>query len=148
MLRADRLILEHMELASIAADLLRRAEARPIDLTSIAASRWSLSRQLLAHLATEDRLLYPMLRRSPDRAAAALADRFANELGGLADTFKDYMRHWTAERIMHDPDGFERDTRALSKQLDERIRREEAELYRHIPDMRTVAKVDVAARRA
>jgi len=148
MLRADRLILEHMQLASIAADLLAHAAARPIDPASIAASRWSLSRQLLAHLATEDRVLYPMLRRSPDRATAALADRFAAELGGLADTFKDYMRHWTAERLARDPDGFERDTRGLSAWLDERIRREEAELYRHIPDMRTVATVDVAARGA
>ncbi len=148
MLRADRLILEHLELASIAADLLRHAEARPIDPAAIATTRWSLSRQLLAHLATEDRLLYPMLRRSPDQATAALADRFAAELGGLAEMFKDYMRHWTAERMACDPDGFERDTRALSTQLDERIRREEAELYRHIPDPQMVAKVDVAARRA
>jgi len=148
MLRADRLILEHMELASVAADLLCHAQARPIDPAAVAMARWSLSRQLLAHLATEDRLLYPMLRRSPDPRTAALADRFATELGGLADTFKAYMRHWTAERIARDADGFERDTRTLSAQLDERIRREEAELYRHIPDTRTAAKVDVAARGA
>lgn len=148
MLRADRLILEHLELAAIAADLVRHAEARPIDPAAIATARWSLSRQLLAHLATEDRLLYPMLRRSPDPATAALAARFAAELGGLADAFKDYIRHWTPERMARDPDGFERDTRALSAQLDERIRREEAELYRHIPDTHPAAKVDVAARRA
>ncbi|PXA91856.1 cation-binding protein [Nostoc sp. 3335mG] len=148
MLRADRLILEHLQLASTAADLLRHAEARPIDPAGIATARWSLSRQLFAHLAKEDRLLYPLLRRSPDRATAALADRFAAELGGLADRFREYMCRWTAERIARDPDGFERDTRALSMQLDERIRREEAELYRHIPAMQAVATVDVAARGA
>ena len=148
MLSAERLILEHLQLASVAADLLHHAEARPIDPASVATARWSLRRQLLAHLATEDRLLYPMLRRSPDRTTAELAERFATELGGLADTFKDYMLGWTPERMQRDPDGFERDTHALFERLGERIRREEAELYRHIPDMRTVAKVDVAARRA
>ncbi len=148
MLRAEDLIREHLQLASVAADLLRHAEARPIDPASIATTRWSLSRLLFAHLATEDRVLYPMLRRSADRKTAELADRFATELGGLADTFKGYMLDWTAERIQRDPDGFERDTRMLYARLGERIRREEAELYRHIPDTRSVAKVDVAARGA
>lgn len=148
MLSADRLMHEHLELAAAAAELLRHATVRPVDPAAIATARWSLSRQLFAHLATEDLLLYPMLRRSRDAATARLAERFAAELGGLADGFRDYMRRWDAERIGRDPEGFERETRTLAEQLGERIRREETELYRHIPDARTAPKVDVGVRAA
>lgn len=148
MLRIDQLIAEHMSVATTAADLLHLAETRPIDPVRIAATRWSLSRQLIAHLATEDRLVYPMLRRSPNRATALLAERFAVELGGLADRFKAYMLHWSGDRIERDPDGFAADTRRFSALLNERIRREEAELYRHIPATAPIATVDARARPA
>ncbi|MEH3039970.1 MAG: hemerythrin domain-containing protein [Sphingomonas paucimobilis] len=148
MLDPDNLLSEHLAIEGIAADLTHHAAQRPLDAAAVAKTRWALSRQLLAHLAKEDRLLYPRLQRSPDAAVAALADRFAAELGGLSDAFKQYMRHWTAESIATDADGFERDTHAVLHALRNRIHHEESELYRHIPRAPAAAKVDASARAA
>ena len=148
MLDPDCLLGEHLAIEAIAADLVHHAGQRPLDTVAVAQTRWALSRHLLAHLAKEDSLLYPRLQRSPDTQVAALAHRFAAELGGLSDAFKQYMRHWSAERIAADADGFERDTHIVLSALQDRIHREESELYRHIPGAAAAAKVDAGARAA
>jgi len=148
MLSYDTLVAEHIAIETTAADLLLHAGQRPLDTAAIATTRWTLSRTLLAHLAKEDLLLYPMLRRSPVVAVADLARRSAEEVGGLSDGFKAYMRRWSGEAIARDPDGFERDTRTLVAALRDRVRHEESQLYRHIPGAATAPKVDGRARAA
>ncbi|WP_294324179.1 hemerythrin domain-containing protein [uncultured Sphingomonas sp.] len=148
MLSHDTLVAEHLDIETTAADLLLHARQRPLDPVAVATARWSLSRKLLAHLAKEDLLLYPMLRRSPAAAVADLARRSAEEVGGLADGFKAYIRHWTSEAIAGDADGFERDTQAVLAALHARILHEESQLYRHIPGAPASPKVDGSARAA
>ncbi|MDJ0278338.1 hemerythrin domain-containing protein [Sphingomonas sp. 2R-10] len=140
-LRRETLVAEHAELLAVIGDLLRHAARRPQPVADIAQLRWRLSRLLLAHLAKEDRLLHPMLQRGGDPVAAALSHRFEEEMGGLSDGFKAYMQDWDAQRIAADPGGFETATRSLATALSDRIRREETQLYRHIP----TPKVDAGA---
>ena len=148
MLSYERLVAEHLEIEIEAADLLHHAGHRPLDPTAIANSRWSFSRKSMAHLAKEDVLLYPMLRRNPVAEVAALAAEAAGDVGGLRDAFKDYMRRWTSDGIAADPDGFDRDTRAIVAALRERVLREESQLYPHIPGAPAAAKVDGRVRAA
>ena len=148
MIAYDTLVAEHLEIEIGAADLLLHAGHRPLDPIAIANSRWSFSRKLMAHLAKEDLLLYPMLRRSPQAEDAALAQRSIEEVGGLCDAFKDYMRRWTSDAMVADPDGFERDTQGLVAALRDRIQREESQLYRHIPGAPAEPKVDGRAQAA
>ncbi|WP_288414158.1 hemerythrin domain-containing protein [uncultured Sphingomonas sp.] len=148
MLSYERLVAEHQEIESDAADLLQHAGRRPLDPAAIAKTRWSFSRKLLTHLTKEDLLLYPMLRRSPLPEVAALAERAIDDVGGLGDAVKDYMRRWTSDSMTADPDGFERDTQHLVAALRDRILREESQLYRHIPGAPAEPKVDGRARAA
>ncbi len=148
MLHRDRLSDEHKAIEQIAATLLGLCAARPLDPAAVAPIRWQLSRLLLAHLATEDRLLYPLLERDPTPGVADLSRRMQVQMGGLADAFKTYMRDWDGTAIATDPDGFVHATRAVLAALSQRIRQEESQLYRHIPPPSTPRKVDAAPRRA
>lgn len=148
MLDYDTLVAEHLDIETTAADLLHHAGHRPLDAAAVATARWSLSRKLLAHLAKEDLLLYPMLQRSKVAGIADLARHSAQEVGGLCEAFKAYMRRWTGEAIAADPDGFERETRGIVAALHDRILREESQLYRHIQGAPAAPKVDGGARAA
>ncbi len=148
MLRRERLSDEHTAIEEIAAELLDQCRARPLDPVGIARTRWQLSRLLLAHLAAEDRLLYPLLEREGSAEVADLSRRMQAQMGGLADAFKAYMRDWDGGRLAADPDGFVAATRGVLSALAQRIRHEETQLYRHIPSSAAPHKVDAALRRA
>ncbi len=147
-IKRETLVEEHAGLIAIIGDLLRHAGHRPPPVAEIARLRWRLSRLLLAHLAKEDRMLHPMLQRGNDPAAAALSRRFEEEMGGLSDAFKAYMQDWDTARIEEDPGAFETASKALAAALADRIRREETQLYRHIPGEPAPAKVDAGNRAA
>jgi hypothetical protein len=148
MLDRKTLVDEHMALEAMAIDLSLHAQARPLDRGEIARTRWRLGRMLLAHLAQEDSVLHPLLQRGPCPVAAAMSRQLAHEMGGLADGFKAYIADWDGERMDADPDGFERATCDLVAALSDRIRVEETQLYRHIPDVTRPRTVDVGVRRA
>ncbi|PZT93153.1 MAG: hypothetical protein DI625_11290 [Sphingomonas sp.] len=147
-LTRETLVDEHAELTAVIGELVEQAAQRPLPASAVAPLRWRLSRLLLAHLAKEDRLLHPLLQRGGDPVAAALSRRFEEEMGGLADAFKAYMHDWNGQQIADDPDGFETATRGLAAVLADRIRREETQLYRHIPGATPPAEVDAGALRA
>ncbi len=148
MLDRETLVDEHAAIEAVAADLLVGAAQRPPDLVLLGQHRWRLSRLLLAHLAKEDRLLHPQLQRSDNAETVALSRRFEAEMGGLADAFKTFMATWDATAIADDPAGFEADARQVLTALADRIRREEMQLYRHIPPGPASHEVDAGPRRA
>ncbi|KQM98247.1 hemerythrin domain-containing protein [Sphingomonas sp. Leaf25] len=148
MLHRDRLSEEHRAIEAVAAGLLGLCATRPLDPGAVARARWQLSRLLLAHLATEDQLLYPLLERDPSPEVANLSRRMQAQMGGLADAFKAYMRDWDGTALAADPDGFVHATRAVLAALGQRIRQEESQLYRHIPPPSAPRTVDAAPRRA
>ena len=85
---------------------------------------------LTAHLASEDRLLYPEMLAAADRKTAALASRFCEEMGGLVADYARFAAHWnSAEALRANPDGFRREWTELNGALNFRIQRENAELY-------------------
>ncbi len=99
------------------------------DRGAVAALRWRLARELIAHLAVEDRWLYPMMIRDGSPKAATAALNFKREMGGLAEAFNQYMSAWHDQRIAEEWDSFRVATWKLVEVLDVRIRRENMELY-------------------
>ena len=129
MLNREQLSKEHAELDGLALRLLEAVEAerQPAGLSAL---RWRLNHVLMVHLAKEDKLLYPSLLAMP--ATKALAQRFADEMGGLAEAYLAYNAAWPIERIEADWVGFGVATRGVMKALRQRILREERDLYPRI----------------
>lgn len=84
---------------------------------------------LKMHLAAEDNFLYPKLVDHDDSKMSETAMKFQNEMGGIADVFKNYSLKWNRQTIKSDPIGFKNDTDTLFNVVGKRISREETELY-------------------
>ena len=94
------------------------------------ASVASLAGLVKAHLAMEDRSLYPRLVHSPDPHVAATAQRFVEEIGAVARVFDAYCTKWHDPlSIQKSPSVFADETRAVLEALAERISMEETELF-------------------
>jgi hemerythrin-like domain-containing protein len=83
----------------------------------------------MAHLALEDRILYPALQRQGDDRVRTTAARIQAEIGALAESFARYMAGWTDERITRDWRGFCTDSDRILDALARRIDREDRILY-------------------
>ena len=134
----DREILskEHAELDALAVRLLAMVDGVGPD-TGLSALRWRLNHVLMVHLAKEDKLLYPKLLAFPE--TRALARRFAEEMGGLAEAYLAYYAAWPIERVEADWAGFGAATRGVMKALRQRILREERDLYPRIAQATSAA---------
>lgn len=91
--------------------------------------RHELSSVVIAHLKSEDWLLYPRLLKSPSSTLARKARAFSDEMGGLAGVYATYADEWTAHRIEDDWVGYCEETCGLVDALIRRIERENKELY-------------------
>ncbi|MEZ5655611.1 MAG: hemerythrin domain-containing protein [Sphingobium sp.] len=118
---------QHEELECAAAALLQAVVAN--DRKSVPQLRWRLARSLIAHLAVEDKFLYPKAIAGNDRAVADLALAFQQEMGGLADAFSKHMSNWTDQKITDDWPGYSAEIKHILACLGQRIERENEELY-------------------
>jgi hypothetical protein len=76
------------------------------------------------------KVLYPELRHHEDASVAALAQRFEQEMSGIAGAVEAYGKRWpTASAITADPAGFIAETTQVLETLAKRIAREDSELY-------------------
>ena len=90
--------------------------------------RRQLTSTLVAHLKTEDWVLYPRLMASPDPAVAATGQSFNQEMTGLAAAYSDYAGRWGATAIESDWPTYCTESRAIVDALMARITRENREL--------------------
>lgn len=120
---------QHAELARLLGDIASAAKA---GLPGLDVRRLliELSGKLTVHLAAEDRMVYPQLQASSDRQVAAMAKRFADEMGGLGAAFKAFShRYATGPAIEADRAGFAKDFAAIIAAISARVKAEETELY-------------------
>ncbi|PAL20149.1 hemerythrin domain-containing protein [Sphingopyxis sp. GW247-27LB] len=125
-----RLRAEHAELARLSrqlADLLEASAAPPS--TEIEPIRAQLRDTLTRHLKCEDWALYPRLRAAGETDAARLARDFADAMGHVADDYDAYDRRWPPARVAAEWPAFRAESRAMLAALDERMERENRELY-------------------
>lgn len=104
------------------------AQSAPPPQLELFDLRRRLSSTLIAHLKTEDWVLYPRLLASSDPAVAATGRAFNAEMGGLAAAYVAYTDKWTATAIAGDWAGYCADTRRIIDALTNRIVRENREL--------------------
>ena len=120
---------EHAELVKIFREweiLIDRETPPPsVDLFAV---RSRLSSLLVAHLKAEDWVLYPPLLESPDPEIARIARNFVDEMGGLAASYSIFMERWDALSIQADWTHYQKEARAISQALGNRIARENREL--------------------
>ena len=89
-----------------------------------------MSESIRRHLASEDFLLYPSLRRAADPRIVAMGQAYQAEMGDLSGAFRAFVVRWsTAEAVIADPEGFRQQANDVFRALFERIRREDEELY-------------------
>lgn len=132
MSRTSALRKQHEALSALALDISKAANS--VSEIGSAGELERLLRELdtvlTAHLASEDRMLYPEMLASGDRRAAGIASRFCEEMGGLTGSYAAFADRWsTAAAICADPAGFKREWTVLEGALSFRIQRENAELY-------------------
>lgn len=89
-----------------------------------------LSGRLLIHLSTEDKFLYPELLVSTSVEIKKLAERYIDEMSSLADKFNNFKNKFnTKSKINSDKHAFILELKATFKLLQERLDREDRELY-------------------
>ena len=100
------------------------------DAIPIARLIGKLNALLRVHFAFEDTVLYPLMIRSGNGRAAALAHLFATETGSLAPSFEDFARRWSGPTVIHSMfDMFRDEATALLGAMAARIERENDLLY-------------------
>ena len=91
--------------------------------------RRQLVSTLLAHLKLEDWALYPRLIQSDQKDFASTGQAFKDEMGGLAPAFLAYSEKWNANSISADWSSYCADTRAVLDALENRLEREDRDLF-------------------
>lgn len=90
----------------------------------------TLAGKLRVHLIAEDDCLYPKLLKGEDYKAREVAERFFIEMGNLSEVFMDYKGKYNiAPKILNNVEEYIIDTKAIVEALQNRIHREDAELY-------------------
>jgi iron-sulfur cluster repair protein YtfE (RIC family) len=130
--RIDSLRQQHGAAEDMAATILSLVSSYRDEYDAIPIARLigKLNVLLRVHLAYEDTVLYPLMMRSGDGEAAALAHLFSEETGAIAPRFEDFVRRWsrpTAIDAMFDL--FQEEATALFAALAARIERENDLLY-------------------
>lgn len=118
---------QHDEILEIVGELNTRLKA-DADAETLRTTLSALAGKLNFHLAMEDKALYPRIMKIDDKAQA-MATKFMDEMGGLADAFGQYNNKWQTAAIRKDPAGFAKATHTVFAALGKRIARENAELY-------------------
>lgn len=132
MAHTDRYRTQHAQIMQLAAELSQQLTPSRLAADATHARRIlsDLSGKLIVHLAAEDNLLYPKLFQCHDPGTQAISERFAEEMGSIARTFKNYAVRWgSAAAIQSGAEEFVAQTHAIIDALSERIRRENTELY-------------------
>ncbi|MFZ2997013.1 hemerythrin domain-containing protein [Sphingobium sp.] len=120
---------EHNELGAIALQLRGFVTRQVADIEAVTRERWRLGYRLAIHLAREDRHVYPELKRHTDAQIAAMATTYEAEMGNLDQQYRDYMARWNSDGIIAKWDSFCDETLAILEALENRIAREEKNLY-------------------
>ncbi len=120
---------QHEELTTLMAALRAHLHTGPagkeaFDLFQVFAEK------LTAHLALEDRGIYPQLLAHDNEKVRLMAQIYQAEMGGLGHDFEILSRRWgTLAQVEADPLGFTREVTDLCERVDHRISREDHGLY-------------------
>lgn len=85
------------------------------------------------HLSSEDDFLYPYLAKSQDENVRQMAVRYQKQMGSIAEKFIAYKdKYNTKQKVLANIRQIKIETNTIFRELENRIRKEETELYLHI----------------
>lgn len=97
---------------------------------AIADGLRSLTDLVTRHLAVEDRILYPMVQRSPDKQLADMGQRYQEQMGQIATPFITFSRQYSdSAALLRDPEGFRAAANIVIRRVYERMQQEDREFY-------------------
>ncbi len=91
-------------------------------------TRWRIARALLRYLPSTDRIIYARLRLHPNPQARETANRFAAEAEAIYQAFEQHLNRWTPEAAAADWASYRAHVRRQAMMVEDRLRRENAEL--------------------
>ncbi len=125
-------------------DILRRIDAlRNLVHNGIEANAKAIARHVhelgtvvKLHLAIEDRILYPAVRKAVKTEIAAMGDAYQQEMKGIANAYIRFTMKWSdAARLAAEPEDFRADANSVLKTVYQRMQRENREFYPAIEAM-------------
>lgn len=127
----DRFKHQHVDILSGIAALRKLAHRGVEDhAVDIAHELKALSAVVTAHLAIEDRILYPSIRRSGNARMANMAESYQTDMKGIASAFINFARRWSnAQTLAQHPQDFRDEANTVLKDVHERMVRENREFY-------------------
>ena len=132
MRKTDSLRQQHTAILDVVAEFRGLLDPDKVvdNIPDIMGVMIGLSGKLKAHLTKENNELYPELLACGDPKLAETAGRFQSEMGSLSAAFETYMETWRSiMAIEDDPDGFIKVSEEILDALNDRINRENRELY-------------------
>lgn len=121
---------EHRELenaVSMFATLL--AEAQPPETHRLMSARWRLTFLISRHVSVEDTHLYPIISKDMRPETSEIIGHFTGKIGILRQQFRDWQAKWSPESMAAEWAGFQAESRALFRELQDRIMEEETLLF-------------------
>lgn len=125
-------------------DILQRIDAlRKLTHAGIAENSRAIAQQVrdlgkvvTLHLAIEDRILYPAVRKAPDARIAAMGETYQEEMKDIANPYIRFTHKWSdPAQVAADPDSFRDAANSVLKNVYQRMQRENMEFYPAIEQM-------------
>ncbi len=134
MLNIKTLKRQHEEIYDVIAEL-RESMGSEGDLENrafeIAQKISLLAGKLKIHLGTEDRYMYPYIMENGSDELKKAAESSVKEMGDISAKFLEYKdRFNTRSKILNDLKGFLSETSKILHMLEERMKKEDSNLYR------------------
>ena len=126
---------QHSEIEEVVANIKQIIANNNIDedAAEIAKQLSMLTGKLRVHLRTEDTSMYPYLLETGNDKIKALAKEYADEMGHISDGFMAYKDKFnTRTKILNNPQEFFSETKEIFKVLEERMAKEDMNLYKYI----------------
>ena len=123
---------QHYEMAGIMLGLVNQVQGfhGPEQAYSITVQLAKLSHLLRRHLAIEDEWFYPAMIASDEPLAASLAAAYRDEVGGIAAAVESFLMQWNSSTVIGlGFDRFREELISLFHRIEDRIGREDQELY-------------------
>jgi len=130
---SDRLRRQHAELLRLADEIAPLLEVERLlkDHVEVRLKLSAWARRLKAHVALEERSVYPRLLQHQDPFVTTKAIRYQQKMQPLSDRITQYVERWTPTEsaIQDDPTLFATETKTLFGLLSKRFQLEEKDLY-------------------
>lgn len=137
----DKFKHQHIDILSAISNL-RALVQSGIDSHAAAISQRivAMSGVIKLHLAVEDRVLYPTLEASDNKALAGMSQHYREEMDGIAGSYLQFAAKWNTPRLLQqEPETFRAEANQVLRTLYERMKKEDREFYPAIESALAIA---------